>query len=603
MPTLAQLSKVTKDFGLSPLFTDLTLTVSDNDRIAIVGPNGSGKSTTLSLINNTTEPDEGTVVRKRGVKVAYLAQQEKFSSESLIVYMNTYVKSVTFEKHEGELASFLYRAGFQDPESSCDQLSGGWQKRLSILARLVSDADLLLFDEPTNHLDWPGILWLEKEIKNFRGAILLVSHDRYFLQRTTNRTLEINPYLPKGFLITESSFEGHKQNKIDTLHMLAKEKASLKNQLRTELAWLNTQPKARTTKSASRVERVLGMQDQLNELNSLSKAESGEASFSSTGRRMQKLAKFEEVDFGYDNNKPIFNSLNIEIKRGQNYGILGANGVGKSTLLKVIGGELYPPQKKRIFFSDDLQTNYFDQHRITLNENRIVKSELCDAGQQVFYQGRHIHVTSYLNIFGLASNLAEKPIHQLSGGQRARVLLAKIMTKPCDLLLLDEPTNDLDIDTLETLESSLLSFNGSIVMISHDRFTLSKICDSFLAINPKTKKVEHFASVDQWENSFLNPSQNKPKAKTNSTKHSNPSPPKKLSYMEQREYDQMEQKIAKAEEELAIYNRESETPEVASNAELAGQIFERISQSQATLDKLYERWEELEAKVETFKKD
>ena len=351
----------------------------------------------------------------------------------------------------------LGRTGFDDFEQEAASLSGGWRKRLAIAEALVQQPDILLLDEPTNHLDLAGIAWLEKLLQDEPFASVIVSHDRYFLENVTNEMVELSRVYPDGFLRTSGSYTTFLEKKEEFLHAQGKRQEALENLVKNEIAWLRRGAKARTRKSKARIGKAHQLMGELADLNTRTRTASTGIDFSATERQTKRLIELQDVAYNYAE-RPLFSKLDFAITAGMRVGLVGPNGSGKSTLLRLLQGELVPTGGT-VRRADSLQVVYFDQNR-ELDSSNTLRRALAPESDSVVYQDRVIHVASWAARFLFSGEQLNQPVANLSGGERARVLIARLMLQPADVLLLDEPTNDLDIPTLEILEESLLEYRG-----------------------------------------------------------------------------------------------------------------------------------------------
>jgi ATP-binding cassette subfamily F protein uup len=601
--TLLNAQGLSKRFGAVPLFRNVSLNIADGDRVGLVGPNGSGKSTLLQILAGTIEPDDGQVARRKNTRLAYVAQESRFEpGDTVVSIVRRAIEEANIPESErrGREAELLGRIGFQDVGVDAASLSGGWRKRLSIAEALVSAPDILLLDEPTNHLDLAGIVWLEKLLQNASFASVVISHDRYFLENVANSMVELDRVYPDGLLRVAGNYSTFLEKKSEFLAAQAKHQESLENRVRTEIEWLRRGPKARATKAKARIDKAHELIGELNDLNTRSRTASADIDFSATDRKTKRLAEFEGVTYGYDG-RTLFRDLNLVLTGGTRLGLVGPNGSGKTTLLRLLRGELNP-QSGTVKRADGLRIVYFDQNR-PLNPDLTLRRALSPDSDSVVYQDRTIHVASWASRFLFANDQLNQPVSRLSGGERARVLIARLMLEPADLLLLDEPTNDLDIPTLEILEESLTQFPGALVLVTHDRFMLDRVSTIVLGLSG-AGEVERFADYSQWERWQNEGKQQRDAAekeqKTAATEPRVQTPPpvkKKLSYMESRDMETIEDRIAQADSALAAARAKLEDPGVTGNSRQLEATLREIEEAQATVDKLYERWAELEAKI------
>jgi ATP-binding cassette subfamily F protein uup len=587
---------ICKSFGAEPLLRNVAFTVEERARIGLIGPNGSGKSTLLGILAGDIEPDSGEVAARKRTRLSYVAQESEFvAGPTVWAVLETSLKRIAAppSEWEGRIGETLGRAGFEDFASDASRLSGGWRKRLAIAEALVQQPDVLLLDEPTNHLDLSGIDWLEALLKSSSFACIVVSHDRYFLENVTTETVELNRAYPDGLLRVNGNYSAFLLKKEAFLEAQTKRQDALTNRVRTEIEWLRRGPKARTTKSKARIDRAHELIGELAEVSSRNRTATAAIDFSSTDRQTKRLVELENLQYGFAG-RTLFSGLNFVLTAGMRIGLVGPNGSGKTTLLKLLRGEIEPLDGS-IKRATALRTVYFDQNRI-LEPDVTLRRALAPDSDSVIYQDRVIHVASWAARFLFTGDQLNQPVGRLSGGERARVLIARLMLEPADLLLLDEPTNDLDIPTLEILEEALMEFRGALVLVTHDRYMLDRVCTTVLGLDGRGD-VERFADYSQWEawQQVDRQPQQDLKSAPQQEKQS-PAPRKKLSYLEAREFASIEDRVTAAEEQLAKERDLVEDPAVATDAVRLQGALHAMEQAQSVLDGLYARWAELEAK-------
>jgi len=590
MAVLLSAESLTKAYGSRPLFENLSFTLDEGDHVGLVGPNGSGKSTLLKILAGVEDADSGTRAIRKGVRVGYVPQDPVFSPGKTVedVLLDALANTPHLDEHEkhGRVSVALGKAGFLDVEQLTDVLSGGWRKRLAIAHELVREPDVLLLDEPTNHLDVEAILWLEGLLRNEPEAFIVVSHDRYFLENITKRMLELNRAYPSGLLQTTGSYSDLLEKRDEVLKNEAAYQETLANLVRREMEWLRRGPKARTTKSKARIQNAGRLIDELGESRDRAQTFSAEIDFTASQRKTKRLWAGKGLA-----KRQLFRNLDVLLTPGTRLGVLGPNGSGKTTLLRLITGEV-EPDAGTIEQAAGLRVVYFEQNRESLDPNLTLKRALAPEGDSVIYRDRPIHVAGWAKKFLFRSEQLETSVSRLSGGEKARIVLARLMLQPADLLVMDEPTNDLDIPTLDVLEESLLEFPGALLLVTHDRYLIDRVSTRILALDGRGG-TEYFADYGQWE--AERPSAAKA-AKAAARNVSAPKP-KKLGYLEQRELDAMEATIHTAEERMAEAQRRAEDPSVASDADELQKRFAELSAAQAEVDRLYARWAELEAKT------
>lgn len=580
-------------FGSRILFQDLSFSIFSGNRIGLIGPNGSGKSTLLKILAGIENAKSGTISARRGLKVGYVPQTCEFENEKPeIILMRAIHEDLPDYEKERLSQIWLSKLGFTGAEPSAELLSGGWKKRLKIAEALINAPDLLLLDEPTNHLDLEGILWLEKFLLKETTSYLLVSHDRYFLQNMVNRVIEIDPVYPSGLFAIEGTYANFLEKKEDFLKGQLEQERSLASKARKELHWLRQTPKARTTKAKSRIEDAHEVLEGLSQVQDRNRQKKVDIDFSATQRETQKLlvAKNLSKEIG---GRLLFRRLDFLLSPGTRMGLMGPNGSGKTTLLRMLAQEVTPDQGT-IKKADGLQIVYFDQHRMQFPSTLTLRQALAPDGEFVSFRGQKIHVNGWCKRFLFSPEILDMPLSKLSGGERARISIAHLMLQPADLLLLDEPTNDLDIPTLETLEENLLDFPGALVLITHDRCMLDRICNQFLALG-NLDQNEIYPDYSQWEIAHKN--QMNPPAVKEKKEELSPPPSPKLSSAEKKEYGQLEGKILKLEEEIKKLSSKLEDPAIAGHPESLQALCTEIGLAENRIEQLYLRWEELEKKL------
>ena len=583
-----------KSYGAYPLFTDISLQIFDNERMGLIGPNGAGKSTFLKILADIEPADSGEISRKKNMHMIYLPQDdvldpEKTIEEILFHPIPKKLEAWQVSKRRQEIMSLI---GVDNTKQKIKTLSGGWRKRLAIGQALFQKPDLLLMDEPTNHLDLEGILWLENLLKDALFAFVLVSHDRFFLENTTNRVVELNRRYPEGFLKVEGNYSAFVETREKVIHEQAKLETVLSNKVRREIEWLRRGPKARTSKSRYRIEKAHQLQENFETVKSRNaQNRSLDMAFDTTHRKTKKLLDAQDLRKTLGG-KLLFGNLSLKLAPGIRIGILGKNGTGKSTLIQILNGNLVP-DAGCVEVAEGVQILTFDQKRELSDGSQTLRQALSPEGDTVIYQGRSFHVTGWAKRFLFHKDQLDMPVSGLSGGEKARVLMANLMLQPADILLLDEPANDLDIPTLEVLEESLEEFPGAMVLITHDRFLMERLCDRLLYLDGDGS-AEYFADYDQW----LQYKKDMPPAISRSGETSQ-SPgnkkPKKLAYEARKELNRIEKQIEKAEGIADNLQRQLHDPKIMCDADRLAKRYAEHQEAQKKVDQLYERWEELEA--------
>jgi ATP-binding cassette subfamily F protein uup len=603
LPPIISAQGLSKRYGAAPLFQNISFTVSEADRIGVIGPNGSGKSTLLEMLMGRVKPDSGDVAIRKGTRLSYVAQISEFAAGVTIrtVIENALERAkVSVGERASRFAETLGRAGFVELDTDAATLSGGWRKRLAIAEALVQGPDILLLDEPTNHLDLAGIQWLEAVLQSAAFACVVVSHDRYFLENVVNEMVELNRAYEDGALRVGGNYSSFLEAKQEYLHAQKKRQESLENRVHTELEWLRRGPKARATKAKARIDKAHEMIGELAEMNARSRTASAEIDFSATNRKTKQLITLDGVSFGIGS-RTLFRDIHFSVTSGMRVGLVGPNGSGKTTLLRLLRGDL-KPESGKIRRADGLRIVYFDQNR-ELDPDITLRRALAPDSDAVIYQDRVIHVASWAERFLFLTENLEQRVGRLSGGERARVLIAQLMLQPADVLLLDEPTNDLDIPTLEILEESLLEYTGALVLVTHDRFMLDRVSTVVLGLDG-LGTAERFADYSQWDawqrlqlaRAKQVPAAASSRAAISAEAVQSSAPKKKLSFKEVREFASIEQDIAKAEEKLRLKHSALEDPQVMGDRIRLQDALAEMTEAQKAVDQLYARWAELEQK-------
>lgn len=601
MPPIILLSceSLGKSYGVKPLFTDLSLGLCEGDHVGLIGPNGSGKSTLLKILAGLEDPDRGTRSVRRQLSIGYVPQEPSFVEQHSVENALAQVlldDGLDPHEHGGRIAKALGLGGFLRADQAVSTLSGGWKKRLTIARSLMLEPDVLLLDEPTNHLDVEGILWLEGLLKAEPHAFIVISHDRRFLESVTTRIWELNRQYPNGLFDAKGRYSEYLEQRDAALQAQADYQASLANQVRREVEWLRRGPKARTTKAKARIDQAGRMIDELQDIESRQAQGSAGIDFTASGRKSKKLIEVIGLGKSLDA-QPIIGNLDLQLGPGERMGLLGPNGSGKSTLLRLLAGTLRP-DAGTIIRADRLRVVTFEQHRESLDQQATLRRALAPAGgDAVVYQDRSVHLVSWAKRFLFTPEQLDLPVSRLSGGEQARLLIARLMLQPADLLLLDEPTNDLDIPTLDVLEDSLLEFAGALVLVTHDRWLMDRVSTRLLALDG-TGRTEWFADYAQWEAAQVRKTteERKSQFQKESGVSAARSKRKGLSYKEQKEWEQIEAKILEAEKRVATCQAAANDPSIASSAADLHERYAALHSAQSDVEGLYARWAELEEK-------
>jgi ATP-binding cassette subfamily F protein uup len=561
MSTLVSCRGIAKILAHRTLFEGINLHIHPKDRIGLIGANGSGKTSLLSILAGVEPPDQGERVVKRGLKIGWVEQEPSFdlgqtveqSVEAALLAADPDGEIDPVERQVLVEAS-LGRLGFTEPEQPVGTLSGGLKKRLAIARALVIEPELMLLDEPTNQLDLAGILWLEDFLSAASFAYVVVTHDRTFLQRVTRRMVEIDPRHPDGLLQFEGDYATFVEKRAASLQARARKNTALANKVRREVEWLRRGPKARTSKSHARILTAEAMIADLQQMKTEDRRLDTGFSFDATGRKTRRLLEAKGIGCTRGGRR-LFSDLDLLLKPGLRVGLVGGNGA---------------------------------------DPDQSLKQALAGRGDQVIFAGRPIHVVGWARRFGFLNEQLEMSVGRLSGGEQAKVAIARLVVQPADLLMLDEPTNDLDIQALDVLETSLLQFPGAVVLVTHDRLLLDRVADLLLGLSGEGEAI-WLADSAQWEAWIREPS--KPRAKP---KKVDPRKAKKrkpgLSYLDKREFESMEAAILTAEETLEQARAAIADPAVAADAEALQERQATLEAAEAQVEWLYARWAELDTK-------
>ena len=593
MAVLLSGADLCKSFGAQVLFENLSLSLSEGDRMGLIGPNGSGKTTLLQILAGLDKPDSGARAVRKQTRLAYVPQDSLFgAADTVDSVLASALADLPLEDQEktARMEEILGRVGFETRSARAAELSGGWKKRLAIAAALVSAPDVLILDEPTNHLDLDGILWLENVVETV-NACLVVTHDRYFLENVATRIVEVNRRYPQGSFQVNGNYSEFLERREEFLEADSKQRDALATKVRREVEWLRRGPKARTGKSKARIASAEKLIDEQVASRARGRVATADIEFSASDRKTKRLIEAENIGKTLGGCR-LFQDVSLVLSPGVRVGLVGPNGSGKTTLLKLLEGTMQPDDGT-IRRADQLEIVSFAQDRsVHLDPNETLRRTLCPDGDMVIYRDRPIHVAGWAKRFLFRDDQLDMPVSKLSGGERARVTIARLMLARADVLLLDEPTNDLDIPTLEALEESLLDFPGAIVLVSHDRYLLDRVSTTVIGL--ERGGFGGFADYSQWEAWRRQPVAQKPPAKeTGSPAKASEGFQRKLSYLHQREWDGMEARILAAEEFLAARQRELDL--AASDAARVTEAYENVQAAQRDVDELYARWADLES--------
>ena len=626
MALLLTAQELSLAFGWRPLLDHVNFSLETGERVALLGRNGEGKSTLLNVLRGAQAPDDGELRLTEGVRVAYLPQdppaadarsvrevvrdglaetaalvaryQELLANHSdsdaeTLAQLEAQVAAADGWQLENRIDNILQRFALDGAARMAD-LSGGWRRRVWLARVLVAKPDVLLLDEPTNHLDMGAIVWLENLLNNFSGAVVFVTHDRAFLEKVANRIWELD----RGRLLdVRSDYRRFLRTRDEMQHAEAEANARFDKKLAEEEIWIRQGIKARRTRNEGRVRRLEELRRQRAERRNVQ----GQVNFKlDSGEKSGKIiAELEHASFAYGD-KVIMDKFSAILQRGDKIGLIGPNGIGKTTFLKLILGELQPTYG-RIRIGSKQEVAYFDQFRSALNENDTVFYTLGQGNDYVEVGGKKKHVMSYLEDFLFHPARAQSPVSSLSGGERNRLLLAKLFTRPANILVLDEPTNDLDIDTQELLEDLLRDYQGTVFLVSHDRMFLDNVITQSIVFEGQGRLKEYIGGYQD----YIDAKSREEKIQTTSAPKTTAEPEKakpkanrtvKLSYKEQRELDALPDEIAALETEQAEINAQLSDPEIFKDYEKAGALQNRAEEIETLLLEKLERWELLEAK-------
>lgn len=631
MPLL-RFEKISLAYGDQPLLDHAEFQIRKGERVCLLGRNGAGKSTMMKLVSGAILPDDGTLWRKPGLKVGVLNQDLPDQDEkkvydvvasgleavgdlisryhSLSMNISTDADMKALEKVQQQLESVdgwslslkvdtvIQKLGLP-AEKQMKELSGGWRRRVELARALVGDPDLLLLDEPTNHLDIIAIDWLEKQLKDFSGALLFITHDRSFLQSLATRIIELD----RGQLTSwECDYATFLERKAHALEVEAEQNALFDKKLAQEEVWIRQGIKARRTRNEGRVRDL----EKLRTERSQRREVQGNASFGlEQGESSGKLVlEAKNISQSFDNHT-VIKDFSIRLMRGDKVGLIGANGAGKSTLLSILLGNL-SPESGSVKMGTKLEVAYFDQLRNQLDLEKTVIDNVAEGRESITINGASRHIISYLGDFLFPPGRCRVPVKALSGGERNRLLLARLFSKPANLLVMDEPTNDLDIETLELLESLLVDFTGTMLLVSHDRTFLDNVVSSSLVFEPGGHVSDYVGGFDDWlrqggaisrlvAETAVSKKEEKTKSVPAPSGTENKPAKKKLSYKLQRELDALPGEIEALEEELAAL--EAKTAESAFYQGDQGEVqavLNRLTEINELIEEKMERWEALD---------
>lgn len=637
MPLLT-LDAVSLAFGMQPLLDQASMTIEAGERVCLLGRNGEGKSTLLKIVSGEVTADGGVVRLDDGAvlsvlpqnlpindtRTAYeavsgafpetgellaefhrLSQTADEASLDRLMKVQERLEALDGWRLDQKVGAILEQYGI-DPEQRLNTLSGGWQRRVLLARALVTEPDILLLDEPTNHLDVPAIAWLEEALGQFRGAILFVSHDRAFIRRMATRIVELD----RGHLVSfAATYDRYLDLKEKALEEEDRQNALFDKRLKQEEAWIRQGIKARRTRNMGRVRALKAMREERQQR----RERGGTASFSveDAARSGKLVVEASDAGFAYPDGTAVIRDMNMTVLRGDKIGLVGENGTGKTTLVRLMLGDLKPTDG-RIRLGTNLQIAYFDQLRGELDLERNALDNLSEGREFIEINGQSRHVLGYLQEFLFSPERARSPVRVFSGGERARLLLAKLFSKPANILVLDEPTNDLDVETLELLESRLVEFAGTVIVISHDREFLDNVATDTVFLDGSGRVAEFVGGYTDWRRQGGRfPSEGVSRKATKPPKNQSPVPekkpeapavadtkktkPVKLSYKLKLELEKLPGQIEELEAELEKLRAQISDPEFYSGpAESVSTTLADLGDKEAHLEKVIERWMELE---------
>jgi len=630
--TLVRFDDISLEFGDQPLLVNANLTIEPGERICLIGRNGSGKTSLLRLITGEVQPDHGDIQCKNDLRISQLDQNlpntldltaREFVAEGLATvqgWLDEYerLSGGHPDKHQlreiEKLQSKIEGANGWHTEQRIEtilselqlpadkylsELSGGWRRRVALAKALVGKPELLLLDEPTNHLDLMTIRWLENIVFAYPGSVIFVTHDRAFLQRLATRIIEID----RGTLVSwPGDYTNYLRRKEKVLQDEDRENSLFDKKLAAEEVWIRQGIKARRTRNEGRVRTLKTMRDQVEAR--IARPRSARISIEEGERSGRKVIRLRNVTHSYTN-EPLIDGLSLTIMRGDRIGLIGNNGVGKSTLLNIILGKI-PPQQGTVKHGTNLEIGYFDQTRRDLELDKTIAENIGGGKDYIRINGKERHVIGYLTGFLFSAKRAMTPVRALSGGERNRVILARLFARPTNLLILDEPTNDLDIETLEVLEQKLVEYQGTLIVVSHDREFLDNVVSSILVFETGGTIRQYVGGYSDWERRGreLAETDNPNKTTARSGKNVQPDATKKrtkLSYKEQRELDNLPTRIEALEEQCQMLQEQIAAPDFYGQPHDVTQlILDELKLTTQDLETTIERWGELEEQRAQF---
>lgn len=592
-----------RDFGYRvagrQLFSGLTFGIEDGDRIGLIGPNGAGKSTLLKLIAGEEKANAGEISMRRGTRVLRVTQEDTFD-KSATVYsvLEASAKNGRSYDVETDIAIAMALSGFIDGDIAVDTLSGGWKKRLALAAARIQNPDIMLLDEPTNHLDLDAVTWLEEWLLSATFASITITHDRYFLENTATRIIDLGPVYADGCLQINGAYSDYLEARANYMASLDKQQHAMTGDARRELAWLRRGARARGTKAKGRIQDVHELFADLAavEQRIASKVSVKQTAFAASQRSTKELIRAQGLSKTMGG-QTLFSDVDIIASPGDRIGLVGTNGVGKTTLIRVLVGDLIA-DKGTVIRAEKLRIVWFDQSRAQLDVRSTVRDVLCPNGDVVHHNGHAWHVTAWAKRFGFSENQLGSQVSILSGGEQARLLLAKLSTVVADVLIVDEPTNDLDLSSLEVLETALSTFPGCVILVSHDRYFMDAVSNRILhfddgGIVEYADFVQFLDRVAERSGASQSLTKDKVSVKPNPVRST-------LSASERRELTTIEATLAEAERAVVSLDLLMLSPAVAINALRLAEIWDNeLPAARAKVSDIYARWEFLESKAGT----
>lgn len=583
---IINIEHISKVFGEKQVFDDISCGIHQGDKIGIIGINGTGKTTLLKIIAGLEEPDQGQVIFQKGLRVTYLPQSPKFPEHATVLsYVADGADGADWGR-ESEAKNALNRLGITDHHEEIDHLSGGQKKRVALARILVNPADVLILDEPTNHIDNEMAVWLEEYLNQWKGAIIMVTHDRYFLDRVTNKILEIDHGKLYSYTANYSQFLELKAQREEMELASERKRQSV---LRMELEWAKRGCRARTTKQRARLERLEALK------NGKAPVRDAEVEIDSVETRMgKKTIELHHISKSYGQKK-LIDDFEYIVLKNQRLGIIGPNGCGKSTLMKIITGKEEPDQGT-VEIGDTVKIGYFAQEVTEMDENQRVIDYIKDVAEYVPTKDGRITASQMLERFLFTPAMQYTPIGKLSGGERRRLYLLKVLMDAPNVLILDEPTNDLDIPTLTILEDYLDSFLGIVITVSHDRYFLDNIADRIFAFEADGKLVQYeggytdyLEAKERKNGTVVREAEESAKKKADRKNWKKDAPEKlKFTYKEQKEYETIDDEIASLEQK--IEELDEQMMQYATNSAKLSEITEQKEAAEAALEEKMERW-------------